>query len=237
MDLLALVQSLHQEAKLPGSAPAAVTGQTGRAADLVRWAIEAWNDIQRDKDGRWKWMRSDFTLDTVADTQSYTFANCTDVGDAVAISRFRAWDADFENQPFIYLVADGRASERELPVEPWTEFRNLYVRASHTSAPPSQLSVDYADKLFLGPTPDLVYRITGQYWKSNQILAEDTDVPEMPADYHMLIVYRALVKYGYNVVAQEILARAQTEGTPLYDSLIENQWYGRFRLQFPPALA
>lgn len=237
MDLLALVQSLHYEAKLPGSPPAAVTGQTGRAADLVRWAIEAWNDIQRDKDGRWKWLRSEFTLDTTADTQSYAFTACTDVAAAAAISRFRAWDTDFENQPFIYLVSDGKATERELPFDPWNEFRNLYVRATHTAAPPSQISVDYADKLFLGPTPDLVYRVTGHYWKSNQILAVAADVPEMPADYHMLIVYRALVKYGYTAVAQEILARAQTEGTQLYDSLVENQWYGRFRIQFPPALA
>ena len=59
----------------------------------------------------------------------------------------------------------------------------------------------------------------------------------MPSDYHMLIVYRALLKYAYDSVSQEVLARAKTEGTPLYDSLVLNQWYGRFRIQLPEPLA
>ena len=237
MDLLALVQSLHYEAKLPGSPPDAVTGQSGRAADLVRWAIEAWNDIQREKDSRWKWLRSDWTLDTVADDPSYVFGDCTDVADAAAISRFLAWDLDDEIAPFIYLVSDGEVTERELPIAHWNEFRHLYVRGTHTAAPPAQISVDPADKLFFGPKPDGIYRVSGSYWKSIQELVADADVPEMPANYHMLIVYQALRKYAYNVVGQDVLARASTEGTPLFDALILNQWYGRFRIRLPAALA
>ena len=75
------------------------------------------------------------------------------------------------------------------------------------------------------------------YWKGLQTLAADADEPEMPADYHMLIVYRALLKYAYNIVAQEILARAGQEGMPLYDALVLNQWHGRFRMRWPRALA
>ena len=238
MNFLTLVQSLHYEAKLPGSAPSAVTGQSGRAADLVRWTAEAWNDIQRDKDSRWKWMRSDWTLNTVDGTQSYDSDDCDDVADGATISRFLAWDLDDENPPFIYLVSDGVATERELPLaQHWNDFRSLYVRATHTAAAPAQMSVDPADALFFGPTPDDIYRISGSYWKSIQELVADGDVPEMPANYHMLIVYRALLKYAYNIVGQEILARARTEGTPLYDALILNQWYGRFRIRLPAALA
>ena len=237
MELLDLVQSLHYEAKQPGSPPDAVTGQTGRAADLVRWAIEAYNDIQREKDGRWKWLRSDWTVNTVADTASYAYGVITDVAAAAVITRFRAWDLDEESPPFIYLVSDGVATEGELPITPWHDFRRMYVLATHTAAPPSQMSVDPADTIYLGPTPDDIYTVSGSYWKSNQALAADADVPEMPADYHMLIVYRALLKYAYNAVSQEVLARARTEGTPLYDALVLNQWYGRFRIRWPAALA
>ena len=118
MDLLTLVQTLHYEAKLPGSAPAAVTGNSGRAADLVRWTIEAWKDIQREKDGRWKWLRSDWYVDTVSGTPDYAYGDCTDVDTTDVIDRFHAWDMDEEEPPFIYLVSDGEESERELGIYP-----------------------------------------------------------------------------------------------------------------------
>ncbi len=237
MNLLALVQALHREAKQPGSAPSAVTGQTGRKADLVRWAIEAWNDIQRDAGGQWKWMRSAWTVNTVADTPSYAYGAVTDVAASAVITRFRRWELDDENPPFIYLVSDGVATERELPLAPWPEFRRLYLRASHTGAPPSWMSVDPADLLYLGPTPDDIYTLSGNYWKSNQVLSADSDIPEMPVDFHMLIVYRAMLKYGYNSISQEILARARTEGQPIYDALLQNQGYANFRLRLPGPLA
>ncbi len=237
MNLLGLVQSLHHEAKLAGAEPDAVTGQTGRAADLVRWSIEAWNDIQRDRDGKWNWLRSHFTLDTTAEDPSYAYGNCNDVGDDAAITRFRRWDLDSRERPLIYLSADGKATERQLAIDNWTHFRYLYVRATHTAAYPGAIAVDVANNLYLGPTPDAVYRVTGNYWKSNQALAADADIPELPADYHMMIVWRAIVKYAYNTVSHEVLARAKAEGPPLYDALVLNQAYSRLSFSVAGPLA
>ena len=238
MNLLGIVQSLHQEAKLAGSAPTGVAGQTGRAADLVRWSIEAWNDIQRDRDGKWKWLRSDFTIDTTIDKASYvSTVDATDVDDAALITRFRSWDLDSRQPPLIFLSADGKSTEREMFIDAWDHFRYLYVRNTHTSAYPGSVVIDWNDKLFLGPTPDAVYRVTGNYWKSNQILAVDADIPEMPADYHFMIVYRAIVKYAYNAVSHEILSRAKADGMPMYDALVLNQAYSRFSFTVADALA
>jgi hypothetical protein len=237
MNFLEAVQSLHYESKLPGSPPASVVGQTGRAADLVRWTAEAWNDIQRERDGKWKWLRAGFTLDTTASDPSYTYGDCTDVATAVAITRFRAWDLDWREPTLIYLVSEGEATERELCIEDWPIFRSRYVRATHTDAPPSTISSDAANVLYLGPTPDGVYRVTGDYWRSNQALAENEDTPEMPADYHMLIPYRALTKYAYNTVGHEVLARARAEGVPMYEALVLNQAYSRFSMTLAGALA
>jgi len=238
VEFLDLVQLLHYEAKLPGAPPDAVTGQSGRAADLVRWTAEAWNDLQREKDGRWKWRLSDWTFDSAADDADYTYGEITDVDAAAVITRFHAWEFDEEAPPLIYLVSDGKATENELPVLDWFDFRRLYIKGTHTSAPPTCISVKPNNNtLYLGPTPDDIYRITGNYWKSIQTLVADADTPEMPSDYHVLIVYRALQKYAYNIVGQEVLARANAEGMPLYDALINNQWYGRFRMRLPPAIA
>lgn len=237
MDFLTLVQTTHYEAKLPGSPPAAVTGQTGRAADLVRWVAEAWQDIQRGKDGKWNWLRGGFYVNTVAGTASYAYTDCTDVDSAAAISRFRAWDLDPREPPLIYLVADGKDTEGELILKPWPDFRYKYVRGTHTADQPGDISVSTDRKIYLGPTPDDIYRVTGNYWKGNQTLADDADEPEMPADFHMLIPYRALTKYGYNVVDQAILARIKVEGTPLWNALCENQAYSRHSLTMADSLA
>ncbi len=238
MNLLALVQSLHYEAKLAGSAPSGVAAQTGRSGDLVRWAIEAYNDIQRGKDGKWNWLRGGFYVDTVADQISYV--STTEVKDDVTdatITRFRAWDLDSREPPLIYLSADGIATEREMFVDDWPHFRYLYRRGTHTAGYPGAVTRDSANKLYVGPKPNAVYRVTGNYWKSNQALAVDGDTPEMPDNYHMLIVWRAITKYGYNTVSHEVLARAEAEGGPMYEALALNQAYSRFSFSVADALA
>ena len=237
MNLLALVQSLHYEAKLTGSAPAATAGQVGRAADLVRWAIEANNDIQRQGDGKWKWLRGEWYVDTVDATASYATSVVFDTDTDAFITRFGAWDLDEREPPLIYLSADGKETERELSIQEWRDFRYTYVRATHTKGYSGAISAKADDKLFLGPTPDAVYRVTGTYWKSIQELALDADTPEMPASYHMAIVYRAIVKYGYNSVSPEILGRAETDGTPIYEALVNNQAWSRHSLTVGPPLA
>lgn len=222
---------------MAGPPPSSVTGQVGRAADLVAWYAEAYNDIQRDRDGKWKWLRRDFTLNTVVDDPWYLYSDCTDVLAAAAISRFRAWDLDERQLPFIYLVSDGESTETELQIAEWSEFRRRYIRGTHTSAYPCYVSVDPANDLYLGPTPNDIYRVSGTYWRGNQSLEVDADTPEMPADYHMLIVYRALLKYAYNVAAPEVLTRATVEGSMLEDALAMNQAYSRFSLSTAGALA
>ena len=228
MNLLGIVQSLHYEAKLAGSAPSGVAGQTGRSADLVRWAIEAYNDIQRDKDGKWKWLRGDWYFDTVADTASYAPGAVNDTDTTAIITRFRAWDLDTRELPLIFLSADGQATQREMLIKDWRDFRYIYLRGTHTAGYSGDIAAKVDNKLFLGPTPNDVYRVTGTYWKSIQELVVDADTPEMPADFHMAIVYRALVKYGYNSVSPELLARAEVDGKILWESLVNNQSYSRY---------
>ena len=228
MNLLAIVQSLHHEAKLAGSPPSAVVGQVGRAADLVRWAIEAYNDIQRDRDGKWKWLKGDWYFDTVASTANYAQTSINDTDDVAAITRFRAWDLDEREPPFIYLSADGQSTQRELAIWDFRDFRYRWIRGTHTDAYPGSIAAKADDDLFLGPTPDDVYRVTGSYWKNIQELAADADIPEMPADFHMAIVYRALIKYGFDSVSPEVLSRAEVDGKSLWESLVNNQSYSRY---------
>jgi hypothetical protein len=69
---------------------------------------------------------------------------------------------------------------------------------------------------------------------SGQVLALATDTPEMPSDYHMLIVYRAMIDYGYLEVAPEVLNRAEKKAMQLTRQL-ENNRMPRWRKRGPLA--
>ena len=85
------------------------------------------------------------------------------------------------------------------------------------------MTIDPQRNLILGPKPDAAYTITGEYQMSAQVLAADGDTPEMPSDYHQLIVYSAMKKYGGFHSAPEVSARGITEGNALMRQLESNQ--------------
>lgn len=231
MDFLALVKALHREAKLPGSAPDTVAGQSGRAADLVEWIKEAYLDIQREKDGKWNWLFFSGGTTVAAGDDSVAV-------DDFALIAFNRWATEDEMPARIFRTSVGSTERRIIPFLKFDEFYPKYFVGPVTDAMPVEYSINpQNDYIFLGPGPAEEVFFAIWYWKGYQTLADDDDEPDMPEDYHMLIVYRAMVKYGYNVIAQELLARATAEGAPLYNALVLRQWHGRTTLDLPAALA
>ena len=81
-------------------------------------------------------------------------------------------------------------------------------------------------------TSEATFTVSGEYFKGPQILAADTDVPEMPSDFHDLIVYYAIEKYGYLEAATEVLARAE-KYSRTYMRQLENHQLARMRMRGP----
>ena len=231
MNYLAICQRLARECLGSVNAagkPTTVASQVGILQNLVEWAAEAYNDIQ-DKHDNWRWLRSTWTVNTVADTEAYAYTAVTDSRLSATISRFRRWwqydeDGDYNLQ--IYLQSSGVGTERRLPFIDWASFRRLYKMGTQNSNQPAHFSIDPQDRLVFGPKPNAVYVVSGEYQMSNQTLDDDADTPEMPADYHMLVVYKGMEKYGQNKVAVEIFNRGAREGTAMMRRLERNQLPG-----------
>lgn len=225
MTFLQLAQKLRQECEVAGTGPSAVTNQTGQLKRLVDWVADAYEDIQnRHQD--WRWLRSTFSVNTVAGDDTYVSSDATDTPLAAAISRFSHWWTRDENgysNLQCYLQSSGVGTERWLTYVPWSNFRAIYKIGTQNNGSPAHFTIDPQDKLVIGPKPDAVYVISGEYQKSAQVLAADADVPELPAQFHRLIVLRAMEKYGANSVAQESYARATNEGGRLMRQLETNQ--------------
>lgn len=218
---LQLCSYLRQECTDSGTGPSTVTGQSGELARYVKWIADAWTELQQEHDD-WVWMRRGFTVNTVADDGEYAYTDCTDTTDSAAISRFARWYKGRYDWK-CYLQSSGVAGEYFLTWLDWEEFKKKYRFGTQTSGRPIHVSMDPSRKFVLGPKPSAVYVVSGDYQMGPQTLSADANTPEMPDRFHSLIVYLAMIKYGFNSVAPEVLHRASIEGGRLHAALVRDQ--------------
>lgn len=223
---LELAQDFHEETVDSGTI-STVVSQTGQAGRAARWIKDAWTELQLDRQD-WKWMRKSFTVNTVASTAAYAYGDCTDTETSSPIARFSRW---YRNSFKCYLQSDGVATEYPLMWMSWDRFRRIYQYGAQTDGMPVSVSQSPNGDFVIGPAPDDVYVVSADYHLGAQILAADADEPEMPDQYHKLIVYEAMAKYGGRNIAPEAMIRANAEGGRLRFNLEQNQLpaltYGR----------
>lgn len=216
---LELCQDTARECAVAGSGPAAVTNQTGELARIVRWVRDAYKELQA-SEPNWRWLRSEFTFQTVADDDQYAYADVTDSIASATISRFDRW---WTEEVQIYLTSAGIGGRHHIPFMRWERFRRVWLTGNPGSQYPSCFSIDPRDNLRLGGKPAAVYTVTGEYQKSPQILAADDDEPEMPAKYHGIIMARAMQKYAAYHGAPEVDVAAERIIDELTPDLRTNQ--------------
>lgn len=189
MTFLELCQMVARESgTISGTLPLATTAQEGRLLKVVNWTRSAWTQIQNDRT-HWRWMYDEFgdaNCITSVGTRRYTPASWN-------IQRMRHWVIAPESPITLYLEATGQSDEGELSAISWAEFRRTYERGSHPEGRPIHVAVSPQNEICLGPTPDDVYRIRGEYYKAPQTLEADEDVPELPEHYHEVIGHYGLI--------------------------------------------
>ena len=73
--------------------------------------------------------------------------------------------------------------------------------------------------ILLGPIPADGYTVTGQYFAVPSSLAADTDTPSMPSQFHMGVVYKAMMYYGLFHAATEVYDRGDAEFSKIMSRL------------------
>lgn len=219
---LALVQNTEDECNIP-TLLTAVASQTGMHRRFANWVKQAWTEIQG-MSSRWRWMQVAFTFQTVSGTDDYAYTAVTDVLTGVAIARFSRWLAEDEWDNYkIYKTSDGVGSQRRLYYLDWAAFRYIYQIGTQNNNPPVHITIDPQNNLVLGPTPDAAYTVTGEYMRGAQVLAADGDTPDMPSQYHDLIMYLAMQKYGLFISATEVVAGGEFGFNNLWPQLQASQ--------------
>jgi hypothetical protein len=110
----------------------------------------------------------------------------------------RQWDRDS-----LYLDK-GTDYQVRLRYEPWEKFRHKPSSGGFFSRP-KWFSIAPSGALRFDVPADVDYALTGEYWKKPVLISGDNTTPDMPDNYHRIIVCGAAVKYGNKESAPELI--------------------------------
>ena len=213
MNLLELVNRVRLECGVAGPQLMSLSSAALETQRIRNWVIDSWRDIQTMKDD-WHFMQKSFQFATVAQQQVYT---PTQAG----VADFSTWKLNSLRCAREVSLVD----EQLLGYMLYDQFRNLYqygpTRTNY--ARPAVFTVTPQKALAFSATPDDVYQIVGEYYKTPMMLSIDTDSPEFPVRFHMLIVYMAMKHYGAYESAPEVYQRGSELSGQILSELMINE--------------
>jgi len=197
MNYLQLSQRLRQEAAISGTGPTSVLNQVGEMKEVVDWANSAYEDIQN-LHTNWRFMQTEFSFPLISGTDTYTPA-------AAGLTTLGEWLTDDTR---VYLT---QSDENPMQYEPWKLFREVRDIGAVQSGRPTHFSIKPNNSIVFWPNPDAVYTCTGEYMLKPATMTADTDEPIFPSQFHMLVVWRALLFQAALLEAPARYAHGQAE--------------------------
>ncbi|MGZ5078609.1 MAG: phage adaptor protein [Usitatibacter sp.] len=189
MTFLELVRRAHQEGGIAGSGPTSVDNQTGMALKLVDWVREAWIDIQA-LWPNWKFLRKKETRTLTVNKREYAL-----VAD-LNLPTVRKWNKE------LLFIRDPAGTRYRLTLLEFDEFEKKY--ASFLPGMPTEFTITPDFTVAFNATPDKAYTVDLNFWMTGERLEEGTDVPSIPEDYHMTIVWLAVIRYASHEGAPQV---------------------------------
>ena len=179
-----------------------VVAQTGEARLFVGWVTTAWTDIQR-LHQNWGFMRTEASWETISGQAIYTPAQC-----GITPGTHRIWATQtFRN----FLTTTGTDTEVHMEPVSYDNWRNMYRYGANRSlaTQPRHFAITPAKAVAVGPFPNALYTVTGDYWTAPVNMSLDADVPTIQIEDFMVIVYKAMMSYGVFESAPEVLQHGE----------------------------
>ena len=202
MNFLQLAQRVYLEGGISGMITT-TQNQVGEAQRVVGWVQAAYQELCTEDPTRWWFLRERRSVQLPALGQGeYTPAE-------MGIDDLYTYDTN----TFRVAADPSLADETYVFGRRWPEFRDYWRFSSRreTIARPLDVSVTPNKNLAFGPLPDRQYYVQFEYVKKAPDLVKDDDVPLVPPEYHMAIVWLALSHYGMFEAAPEVVLRAENK--------------------------
>lgn len=179
MTFLDLCQRLRQECGVSGVGPMDTRDQKGEYGRLVDWAQQAWIELQLERP-EWKFNWATAEVEVAEGARQITMPD------------------DFSS------FERAKLNGETLKVVAWNRVRDPANADKPTrigQSPGGQWWLDVA------PANDALMEI--EYWLKPQILEHPYAEPRLPAAFHMLIVYKAMLQYALYENAPEVVEQSR----------------------------
>ncbi len=195
MDFLSLCRRLRQETGITNTGPSNVTSQTGDLQRIVDWVSEAWLRLQARRDD-WAWMWREGTLSVTSGTKIYSLASTVKTLDV--------------NTLYLGVGSDRYA----VTVMDYTDLRDSYRNTEVRR--PSYAAVRPDGDIEFDSVPDQDYTLTFEYFAKPARMTTNIEAPTIDDEYHMIIVWSALMEYAMFDEAPELYQKGKSN----YDTLL-----------------
>lgn len=198
---LEICKQVHRKLRIgdyePGSQPTTTVGQTQDLGDIVASVQEAWLQLQNHHRD-WRWLRSSVSVSLTANVNIVTVANFR-----VQEARFAhvLWYVANSDVRYANIRDNGAITNPDMPCWfiPWLEFSGgIYTRNPQPVAGQPQFWSEQPNRsVRVWPAPSTPP--SGGNWLFSipcrllpQALSADADIPEMPVEFHNIIVWWAV---------------------------------------------
>ncbi len=176
MTYLELCQKVNTLSGMQGTFSSVTsTGYQGTIAALVS---AAWEDIQNLRQD-WEFLKVETGFSTVVGQTEYTLLNIFGSSTSV-VGKYRG------------ILGD---DARVLQKISYDAYLLKEVDEEDNSEPSRYAIHPTTQSIWMNPASE-VEALALHYWRKPQVLANNTDEPICPSEFHMAIVYQALVNYG-----------------------------------------
>lgn len=216
MNYLELTRRLKLESGRSGDLMGTFDGLNLDDQRLVAWLADAWREVETDR--LWDWQRAHTAPLT------WTSGELGMTPTLLGLTNHREWwPQERSSAGAIYrpMVYEAGAPENRVFLD-WVEpqaFRNAFVLTQTQSGVPRYWTASEG-KFWIGPAPTGDWRLVADYRTAVQELVDETDVPTMSDELHLLLVWRALREVAFFDAAPELQIRADTNFQRLFADLV-----------------
>ncbi len=210
---LELCNLLCMDCAISGAPMTSVVNQTGEFKRVTVWINRAYRELQTAR-SNWDFLRSSqlegggVSFSTIAGQPIYPLG--TGPGTVgVAANSFGSWvKRSFRDQ----TTTTGVNDQIFLAWISFDAWRNAYSYGAQQTVEtrPVAIAVSPENAICVGPWPTSSYTLTGDYWMAPRQLAANGDEPSnIPEEWQMAIVYKAMTYYGMYESAPEVVAEGK----------------------------
>ena len=223
MNRLDMINSAIMECGVSGGPITTSAGLQGSLFRIASWIDTSWNELQIEHDD-WNWMRSSNILGQGASfvpiAGAFTATLGTGAGTVgIDVDSFGKWDRT-TFRCFTTLVGNSNETFMdEIPFDTWRD-SYMYGAMRQVQTRPVAVAIGPDESVNFGPPSNGLYTLTSDFWMAPTPMASDIAVPAgLPLRFHMLPVYRTMIKYGGYESAPDVYSRGIFEYNKMFAQL------------------